>query len=252
MATNRYGAVNTVPLYNVTGRLNRPEPVAAPQFQAPNSGASRNWGSNQGMPQNNPNTLLASMQQYGNPVNLWSMAGRTANPGGGGGDGGGFDGGESGGSGRSGNVYNITFAAQNEGANAKTFTNSGNQTPPVAGTPAAAAQPRQRKPMTQEQRDAKNAKSRAARAAKKAQPQGQATPSGPASPSAPAAPPKPRSPKKAATSSPASTGAMNVSSDAASATQAFVTSRGGSANAPQAAGGNWLNKVGNAIGGKVS
>lgn len=251
MATNRYGAVNTVPLYNVTGRLNRGEAVPSQPFQAPNSGASRNWGSNQGMPQNNPNFFADSATGFFSPLNLYRRAARGRKR-----RGGGDEGGEDGQGAPASviNVYNTAnFAEQNRGANAKTFTNSGNQTPPVAGTPAAAAQPRQRKPLTQEQRDAKNAKSRAARAAKKAQPQGPATPSTPASPSAPAAPPKPRSPKKAATSSPASTGAMNVSSDAASATQMYApTTSVGSSNAPQAAGGNWLNRVGNAIGGRVS
>lgn len=74
MATNRYGDFNTQPIYNVTGRLNRGPEAAPQQFRAPNSGANRQWGSNQGMPNTGVNAVMNSLTSYWSPINLYDMA----------------------------------------------------------------------------------------------------------------------------------------------------------------------------------
>lgn len=74
MATNRYGDFNTQPLYNVTGRLNRGQGVSPAPFQSPNSGANRQWASNQGMPSTGVNPIMSSLTTYWSPLNLYDMA----------------------------------------------------------------------------------------------------------------------------------------------------------------------------------
>lgn len=207
MATNRYGDFNTQPLYNATGRLNRGPEVGSTQFQAPNSGANRQWGSNQGMPSSGLNPIVNSLTTYWSPFNLYDMA-RFSDRGmydrksrrgglgerGGVGPAGGGRGGGGGGSTRvvpeggepytiSGNTNiqiggDITFAEQNRQANTKTLTATATGGTPT-GAPAQASKRAPRAPRTAEQKAARNAKDRERRAAAKASPKPAAAPASP-------------------------------------------------------------------------
>jgi hypothetical protein len=183
MATNRFGDFNAQPIYNVTGRLNRGPEANVKPFQAPNSGAARQWGSNQGMPNSGVNPLLQSLTSYWSPINMYDMArmsdqymyeGNPFKRGGGGrgrkggGDGqGDQDGGFSMEDTPDGPVLRstdnslnvqiggpITFAEQNRGAMAKTVT---------VGQGAAPSAKKPRAPRTDAQKAQRNEKDRARR-----------------------------------------------------------------------------------------
>lgn len=250
MATNRYGDFNTQPLYNATGRLNRGPEVGSTQFQAPNSGANRQWGSNQGMPTSGINPIMNSLTSYWSPVNMYDMA-RFSDRGmydrktrrGGQGPRGGVGGSSVGGGGGGGSTTvvpeggqpytvsgntniqiggDITFAEQNRQASTKNITATA-----VGGAPGTnPAQPAARAPRaprTAEQKAARNAKDRERRAAAKANPKPTTAPASPVS----------------------SGGASNTSSDSVQANQVanpvYNTSIGGmqgrpAAQSPQAPG----------------
>lgn len=193
MPANRFGAVNTQPIYNATGRNPRDMeqgPTAQP-FQAPAAGVAKNFeGDQRQQPQPGMIGRLAQ-DAYWNPLNPLNSLVRPGGSGSrGGGGGGGGDGGEGGSGG--GNTYNINFgdqkghsAYENAGAiQGNTFqgdieggvtagspfsTNNQTLTSSPAGTPGATpAKPaRTRKPATDEQKAKRNEQARARRAAAK-------------------------------------------------------------------------------------
>lgn len=196
MPANRFGAVNTQPIYNVTGRNPRDMeqgPTAQP-FQAPAAGVAKDFSADQRQqPQRGFMGQLLG-DAYWNPMNPLNAltrgggrgGGRRGGGGGGGGDGG--DGGEGGGtqpitinfgdqSGHrayenAGAVQGITIQGNNEGniTGGNPFSTS-TQTLADGGAPAPGAStakaPRTRKPLTDEQRAKRNQQAQARRAAKK-------------------------------------------------------------------------------------
>ena len=111
MPANRFGSVNTQPIYNVTGRNPRDVehgPQAQP-FQAPAAGVAKDFNADQQM-QPKPGYFAQNLMGY-NPLNPLSRFGQSMMWGRGGGRGGG--GGGEGGEGGEGSVtYNIQFGDQ--------------------------------------------------------------------------------------------------------------------------------------------
>lgn len=198
MTANRFGSVNTQPIYNVTGRNPRDMeqgPTAQP-FKAPAAGVAKNFD---GDPRQQPQAgfIAQQMQSVWSPLNplhnvVYGEGGRFGGGRrrGGGGRGGGGGGGD--GSSGSGNTYNINFSDQkghgayenagavqgvtiagnNEGdiTGGNPFsTNNQNLASSPAATPGATpAKPaRTRKPATAEQKAKRNEQARARRAAAK-------------------------------------------------------------------------------------
>lgn len=194
MPANRFGAVNTQPIYNVTGRNPRDMeqgPTAQP-FQAPAAGVAKDFSADQRQ-QPQPGYFAQNLMGY-NPLNPLSRFGQGMMWGRGGGGsrrGGGGDGGEGGEGGGQPNIT-VNFAGQsghrayeNAGAiQGNTFqgnvdggvtagspfsTNNQTLTSSPGGTPGAtsAKPPRARKPATDEQKAKRNEQARARRAAQK-------------------------------------------------------------------------------------
>lgn len=193
MPANRFGAVNTQPIYNVTGRNPRDMeqgPTAQP-FQAPAAGVAKDFSADQRQ-QPQPGYFAQNLMGY-NPLNplsrfgqgmMWGRGGGGSRRGGGG-DGG--EGGEGGGqpitinfAGQSGHrayenagaIQGNTFQGDIEGgvtAGSPFSTNNQTLTSSPGGTPGAtpAKTPRARKPATDEQKAKRNEQARARRAAAK-------------------------------------------------------------------------------------
>lgn len=193
MPSNRFGAVNTQPIYNVTGRNPRDMeqgPTAQP-FQAPAAGVAKDFSADQR--QQPQRGFMGQMlgDAYWNPMNPLNslIRGERSTRGsrrGGGGDGG--EGGEGGGqpnitvnfAGQSGHrayenagaIQGNTFQGNVDGgvtAGSPFSTNNQTLTSSPGGTPGAtsAKPPRARKPATDEQKAKRNEQARARRAAQK-------------------------------------------------------------------------------------
>lgn len=189
MPTNRFGSVNTEPIYNVTGRNPRDigQQGSGPGMGAVlSAGVSKNFGADAEY-QPKPGYFNQNLMGW-NPLNPLSKFGQRMMFGGGtrgGGDGDGSKGGD---------TYNVYVQSGH-----KAFSDSGNVTTGditavdsdfrealkggdpyqqsnqnIASTQAQPGQParapRVRKPLTQEQRDRKNAAARKRRAEAKTQP----------------------------------------------------------------------------------
>lgn len=194
MPANRFGAVNTQPIYNVTGRNPRDMeqgPTAQP-FQAPAAGVAKDFSADQR--QQPQRGFMGQMlgDAYWNPLNPLNSAirpGGRRRGGGGGGGGDGGEGGDGGGGGQpitinfgdqsghrayenAGAVQGVSIAGNNEGAitGGSPFSTN-NQT--LGGTPGTAPStapqksPNARKPRTAEQKAARNQRERSQRAAQK-------------------------------------------------------------------------------------
>ena len=192
MPANRFGSVNTQPIYNVTGRNPRDMeqgPTAQP-FQAPAAGVAKDFSGDQRQ-QPQSGYFAQNLMGY-NPLNPLSRFGQSMMWGRGGGGRRGGGGGGEGGEGGSGQPITINFAGQsghrayeNAGAiQGNTFqgdieggvtagspfsTNNQTLTSSPGGTPGAtpAKTPRARKPATDEQKAKRNEQARARRAAAK-------------------------------------------------------------------------------------
>lgn len=193
MPANRFGAVNTQPIYNVTGRNPRDMeqgPTAQP-FQAPAAGVAKDFSADQR--QQPQRGFMGQMlgDAWWNPLNPLNsvMRGEGGRRGGrpGGGGGGGGDGEGGGGqpitinfAGQSGHrayenagaIQGNTFQGDIEGgvaAGSPFSTNNQTLTSSPGGTPGAtsAKTPRARKPATAEQKAKRNEQARARRAAAK-------------------------------------------------------------------------------------
>jgi len=190
MPANRFGSVNTQPIYNATGRNPRDMeqgPTAQP-FQAPAAGVAKNFeGDQRQQPQGGfMNQMMQNVWSPLNPLHnaIYGDNRRGGRRGGGGGDGDGSSGG--------GNTYNINFAEQKghtafeDAGSVKDITIAGNNEGDITGgnpfstnnqnvasspaaTPGATpAKPaRTRKPATDEQKAKRNEQARARRAAAK-------------------------------------------------------------------------------------
>lgn len=193
MPANRFGAVNTQPIYNVTGRNPRDMeqgPTAQP-FQAPAAGVAKDFSGDQRQ-QPQPGYFAQNLMGY-NPLNplsrigqgmMWARGGGGRRGGGGGGEGGESGGGQpnitvnfAGQSGHrayenAGAIQGNTFQGDIEGgvtAGSPFSTNNQTLTSSPGGTPGAtpAKTPRARKPATDEQKAKRNEQARARRAAAK-------------------------------------------------------------------------------------
>lgn len=175
MPINRFGELNTQPLYNATGRLERGEAVPRQEWTSPNAGVSKNFGATTPYPAQQVNPFVQDLANPWSYMNLRTLGDRP--------DRGGRGGGGSGeGGGTGGNIYNIytnqsaQFAAQTQ------FDQSAG-----AGALPAPAGPKTRAPRTPEQL----AETARKRAEKKA-----ANPAyGTRNPNRTQAPKKPRAPK---------------------------------------------------------
>lgn len=182
MPTNRFGELNTQPLYNATGRLERGESVPRQEWTSPNAGVSKNFGGNP-YPNQNPSPL-SGIANLANPWN-WNSPFRGQRRGRGGSGGGDSSGGEAG----SGTNIIVNFPQQQNAqfATQSQFDQSAQGTLPAPGAPI-------KQPRTEEQKAATRAK----RAEKKA-----ANPAyGTKNPNRTEAPKKPRQPKAATPAGP--------------------------------------------------
>jgi hypothetical protein len=203
MPTNRFGELNTQPLYNATGRLERGESVPRQQWTSPNAGVRKDFSGGQyPLSGKSPFTDLAYL------ADPWNVANRNLRPkstrGGGGGGGGDSDGS---GPGSGGLTQNLYFGAPQFASQEQQTAKNGLGTNPAQGDAMFAPQEQQtastpnarapRAPRTEEQKAA----TRELRAQKKA-----ANPAyGKKNPNRTQAPKKPRS--KPATQQP-STGSV--------------------------------------------
>lgn len=95
MPSERFGALNTQPLYNATGRLNRGQAVPNQKWTSPNAGVSKNFSGGE-YPLQNRTPFSDLGQSLANPWNsAYSRLNKTSKGrgGGAGGDGGGNGGG---------------------------------------------------------------------------------------------------------------------------------------------------------------
>lgn len=187
MPANRFGAVNTQPIYNVTGRNPRDMeqgPTAQP-FQAPAAGVAKDFSADQR--QQPQRGFMGQMlgDAYWNPMNPLNslMRGERGTRGSRSGGGGG-EGGESGNgqpitinfgdqSGHrafenAGAIQDVTISGNNEG-NLTAGSPFSTNTQTLSSAPGAAPgkAPRTRKPRTPEQKAARNQRERSQRAAQK-------------------------------------------------------------------------------------
>lgn len=181
MPTNRFGELNTQPLYNATGRLERGESVPRQEWTSPNAGVSKNFGATTPYPSQ---AINPAVQELANPwsytnLRLMPDPDRRSRGGGGGGAGDGAGGGNV--------TYNINLDQSARFASQSQFDQSAQGTLPAPGAPM-------KQPRTEEQKAATRAK----RAEKKA-----ANPAyGTKNPNRTQAPKKPRQPKATAPAGP--------------------------------------------------
>lgn len=207
MPTNRFGELNTQPLYNATGRLERGEAVPRQEWTSPNAGVSKNFGATTPYPAQQVNPFVQDLANPWSYMNLRTLGDRP--------DRGGRGGGGSGGGAGGGNVtYNVyTNNSAQFGAQTQFDQSAG------TGTLPAPAGPKMRAPRTEEQK----AETARKRAEKKA-----ANPAyGTKNPNRTQAPKKPRAPK-------AQTGGAMAQGNNASANQIYSTGNMGDAGKPGA------------------
>jgi len=87
MPTNRFGEVNTTPLYNATGRINRGEAPQVAPFSPANAGTQRDWSAMK-RPEKSPNPFADAFDNISQMHRWYGNSPRS-----GGGDGGGGAGG---------------------------------------------------------------------------------------------------------------------------------------------------------------
>jgi hypothetical protein len=87
MPTNRFGEVNSTPLYNATGRINRGEAPQVAPFSPANAGTQRDWSAMK-RPEKSPNPFADAFDNI-SQMNRW-YGNSPRSGGGGGGGGGGF------------------------------------------------------------------------------------------------------------------------------------------------------------------
>lgn len=143
MPTNRFGELNTQPLYNATGRLERGESVPRQEWTSPNAGVSKNFGATTPYPSQ---AINPAVQELANP---WSYTNLRLMPdpdrpsrGGGGGSRG------MGGDGVGGNVYNINLDQSAQFATQSQFDQSAQGMPTAPSSPAKPARTPQQRAQT--------------------------------------------------------------------------------------------------------
>lgn len=207
MPTNRFGELNTQPLYNATGRLERGEAVPRQEWTSPNAGVSKNFGATTPYPSQQVNPFVQDLANPWSYMNTRTFRDRPSRGGRGGGGSGEGEGG--------GNVtYNVYTNNSAQFGTQTQFDQSAG-----AGALPAPAGPKTRAPRTPEQL----AETARKRAEKKA-----ANPAyGTKNPNRTQAPKKPRAPK-------AQTGGPMAQGNAASANQTYSTGNMGGAGKPGA------------------
>ncbi len=174
MPTNRFGELNTQPLYNATGRLERGEAVPRQEWTSPNAGVSKNFGATTPYPSQQVNPFVQELANPWSYLNMRTLDNRQPRGGRGGGGGEGAGGGNV--------TYNVYTDNRAQFGTQTQFDQSAG-----AGTTSAPAGPKVRAPRTEEQK----AETARKRAEKKA-----ANPAyGTKNPNRTQAPKKPRAPK---------------------------------------------------------